>query len=370
MSPPASSAPSQRESGGSPATADGVQPDGVATAAAGPSTPPQDWAEPHPGRLLSIPFVSEPTRPAVSNVAGTFQVTGGCRGAIAAKGYSPYHNHHHHGRTLLVKRNPHQAHQLRLKFRNTMPKPLKIPDKVPEEPEQRSAPLPASRAGRTFATSPTSNAAVTTTAPAVQPLVAAVSPIKTTSPRLETTVPALEAARDADNDIEMVTVPNLDEGHHGSGAGDDGITADRTGSGGSEEMLRPVVTAASTASAGTAPLHLSDVSNHLGIIESPTIVADDEILAVVNKDVMVTPVSEEDMYGWEAELDRKLTLGYPPPNTLYAYGDDVEYDGLHHHRHRHSGADMPKRGLLQRVLSLGNIPREPSALRRRTSMGG
>lgn len=301
-----------------------LEPGPVAVAAeavvAGPSSPAAEWEEPHPGQLLPIPIGGGQNRSASSEVAGTYQVTGGCRGAIAAKGYSPYHN-----RALLVKRNP------KLRFRNTMPKPLKIPAEVPEEPEQRSAPLPnISRANTTtiaplvFNTPPTST-------PTRPPFMTAAAAPATITPSLEPM--ALEIIEpNSTADIEMVTVDNGP-----AVAAVEGETVHHTTSGTSLH------------------LQLTDFSNHLGITmeATPTVVDEDEILAVVDTEAMVTPSSEDDMYGWEAELDRKLELGFPvppAPENLYTFDPNFEY----------RRSDLPKRGLLQRVLSLGSIPKDAS----------
>ncbi len=102
----------------------------------------------------------------------------------------------------------------------------------------------------------------------------------------------------------------------------------------------------STPVGGGAPLslQLTDFSNHLGIVIEPD--ADDDggsgSVTLVDPDALVHVASEEDTYGWEAELDRKISTGlFPRPD-----GEVCCYDQFEYRR-----ANGNKRNLLHRVFS-------------------
>ncbi|KAH9898620.1 hypothetical protein F4778DRAFT_792583 [Xylariomycetidae sp. FL2044] len=137
----------------------------------------------------------------------------------------------------------------RLSHRNTIPKPLKIPAQVPEETEAKSAPVISSRpcAGTTPST------------PFFLPLFEPLRPI--------------ELGRNTDTEVgtEPRTLSH-------ETAGDAEVTVVTPG--------------------------LSDFSNYLGIMTMD----DDDVtsVTVVDADSFTRTSSVEDLYGWDAELDRKL----------------------------------------------------------------
>ncbi|KAK7980418.1 hypothetical protein PG989_012875 [Apiospora arundinis] len=181
----------------------------------------------------------------------------------------------------------------RLRHRNTMPKPLKIPAKVPEEPESKSAPLVSSRSIE----------------------------FPTTTPRLSVTgvsvlgqTKTVEIDTDTETDVGTSTDPSdLDEGK----------------------------------ATESPPGLLTDVSNYLSAHSQHE--EDDASVTVVDSDAYSRTSSMEDLYGWEAELDRKLGCGM---------SNSVQVCKCNHFEYRR--ADGAKRSLLHRVFNIPNGRRASS----------
>ncbi|KAI1495249.1 hypothetical protein F5X96DRAFT_1511 [Biscogniauxia mediterranea] len=179
----------------------------------------------------------------------------------------------------LVRRGVRGGH------RNTIPKPLKIPANVPEEPEAKSAPLVSSRH---------CDVASTSSSLRYLPLP---DPLRTVE-------------IDTDTETEVGT--------------EIGTYVDEVG-------LDPTkLTPASQSS-------LSDFSNFLGISRLDD---DDTSVTVVDPDTFSRANSVDDLYGWEAELDRKINCEVTTANTLCEC-----------HRCPYRRTDGGRRSLLHRVFS-------------------
>ena len=105
-----------------------------------------------------------------------------------------------------------------------------------------------------------------------------------------------------------------------------------------------------------SPGHLTDFSNHLGIHIGGED-GDDASITVVDSDAFSHMSPESDLYGWDAELDRKSQLEYPASESP----DYNQYEDLHFR-----GANGGKKSLLHRVLSIGTMPPRPAESRRTT----
>ncbi|KAI1412452.1 hypothetical protein F5Y13DRAFT_47477 [Hypoxylon sp. FL1857] len=167
--------------------------------------------------------------------------------------------------------------------RNAKPKPLKIPAKVVEEPEAKSTPLLV----------PQPCGFINTMSPLFLPL--------------SQPLPRLEFETDTETEVGVET---------GTLTGD--ADTDRTR-----------LTAVSDG-------HLSDFSNYLGISHREE--DDDGSVTVVDSDTFMRNNSDDDVYGWEAELDRKMQCRVSTDST---YPCHLEYQK----------ADGCKRSLLHRVFS-------------------
>ncbi|KAK8133737.1 hypothetical protein PG984_005749 [Apiospora sp. TS-2023a] len=168
-----------------------------------------------------------------------------------------------------------------------MPKPLKIPAKVPEEPESKSAPLIRSR-------------------PIEFPMIT--PRVSVTGVQDQGQTKTVEIDTDTETDVGTSTDPSdLDEAK---------VTE-------------------------SPSCFLTDVSNYLTV--QSQLEEDDASVTVVDSDAYSRTSSMEDLYGWEAELDRKL-------------GCDVsKYNHFEYRR-----ADGAKRSLLHRVFNLPNSRRGSS----------
>jgi len=231
-------------------------------------------------------------------------ISGGtCRGDTAAKGYRSYYNHHA-PRQWLVRR------PARLKVR-TFSSLKQAPAAAAKVQRNCAQPLdivecPASTVG-----APASNEVPSTNGPAP---------------------PSLAAA----------------DGQYESGLMADAQTEPAAGEKASGESMHKAP-AASTSPA----CELTDFSNHLGIIEA----ADDgdASVTVVDSDAFSHVADDDDMYGWEAELDRKATNGPPAATGSLCYC----------HKFQYRRADGGRRNLIHRVFSRGprsgaDPPRPPA----------
>lgn len=191
---------------------------------------------------------------------------------------------HYHSRQVGVRRG------LR-RHRNTMPKPLRIPAKVPEESESKSAPLVSSRQ-------------FSFPSPVRSPL-----PVTLFSRATATTI-------DIDTDTDTETGTFLD------------------GADAEEPKL-----------VETSPQYLTDFSNYLGISFLKDADDDDASVTVVDSEGYSRTNSAEDLYGWEAELERQMDCSMTTSGVVVC-----NCDGPCGYRREESS----KRGLLHRVLSMGS----------------
>ncbi|KAL7624463.1 hypothetical protein AAE478_006028 [Parahypoxylon ruwenzoriense] len=173
---------------------------------------------------------------------------------------------------------------VRGRHRNTVPKPLKIPDEVPEESEAKSAPLISSRQS-SFSTLTPLNLL-----PLPEPL------------------PHLDFETDTDTE----------------GCGETGTLFDDADT----DQVK-VMTSSQT--------NLSDFSNYLGISQGED--DDDGSVTVVDSDTFTRTNSVDDLYGWEAELDRKMQCRVTNTDSMCTC------------HCRYQKTDSGKRNILYRVFS-------------------
>ncbi|KAI0137200.1 hypothetical protein BJ170DRAFT_590143 [Xylariales sp. AK1849] len=196
------------------------------------------WEDPHPGQRLPIP---------TGSLAGTcgypHNISDDSLGGVAAK----TGDEHYDGRPVLVRRNPRARH------RNTMPKPLKIPAQVLEEPECKSAPL----------VMPHRLEFMLPSSPARVPLL-----------HMPESIRPLDLDTDTETEIGMSP---------------DDVDMDEA---------RLVET----------PPSLVDLSNFLDVSFMDE-GYDDASVTLVDSDNCRSVDLVEDLYGWEAELDRKVQCG-------------------------------------------------------------
>lgn len=234
------------------------------------------WEEPHPGSPIRLD-------------AGGIH-SGGGRGGMAAKGYGPYTR----GRQSGARRRS------RARARSMVVRPLEIPSRLEEkqekqQPEILSAPLP-------------------------------------TSPMLSLGETLLLQRVDSCETVETVQAPTVTD----AGSETDSGATLRT----SVELL--IADAKETLSPGIPSpcLTFTDFSNFTGEATSETKPTDFGTLTVYDPDAFGDTLAEKDVYGWDAELERKLQGGYQIATcTLRPPG------GF-------------KRGFIQRVFSFGGTPRD------------
>ncbi|KAI1076498.1 hypothetical protein F5B20DRAFT_584160 [Whalleya microplaca] len=228
--------------------------------------PKRSWEDPHPGERFPTPLGAH---------AGLHLYpqtnSGDAMGGVAVKARCAYQENG----PWMVRRS------VRVRHRNTVPKPLKIPAEVPEEPEAKSAPIVSSR--RCGSTTPPS------------PLLL---------------LPPPEPLRPLEIDTDTETEASIEAGNDKDVSKVDMETISQT--------------------------NLSDFSNYLGISQRGE--DDDSSVTVVDSEAFTRTNSAEDLYGWEAELDRKIQCG--TGNTA-----------CHCHGFQYGGADHGKRSLLHRVFS-------------------
>lgn len=239
----------------------------------GNGSPTAPWDDPHPGQRVLLSKPAPGTCGYSQTMRGSDFVD-----AMAAKEESPLQ----HPATEPVRRSPPTWH------RNTMPRPLTIPARVPEEPESKSAPVIRSRR-LSFG----------------EPL----DPVSAGAPQ------GPQQAGETDADMETETGAFLNEGGPEDTKGDD-----------------------------LSPCLLSDFSNHLGI--SPGQEEDDVSVTVVGSASYSRMSSSEDLYGWEAELEKKMQCGMDDTDCF------CRFEPLHYER-----GDGGKRSLLHRVFSIPSTRR-------------
>ncbi|KAK3946274.1 hypothetical protein QBC46DRAFT_402638 [Diplogelasinospora grovesii] len=252
-----------------------------------------EWEEPHPGQRLSYPMHRQ------EGWGGNEQQsvsTGACRSGMAAKGYAPYPNRggrHAGGGTRRLARP---------RVRTATLRPLRIPAKVLEESVVRTP------------TSVTSN-----------------STTSSNVPMLHHQTPQRYSTTDSDS-----------EGQTDSGRGEQmNLTGENTV--GIIEAMPP----SELASSG---LYLSDLSNHLNIAFGDREqragccdgVDDPSVACVGGPEIYAHAVGlDQDLYGWEAELDKKLQMS----------DAGVCEDYISRFQYRRAGG--ARRSLLHRVFNLG-----------------
>lgn len=247
---------------------------------------PRDWEEPHPG----IPIPVDGCQAAGGNHHG-----GGCRGDMAAKSYGPYHRG---GRPGVPSRR-----YSRPRMRTTALRPLTIPANVPEEPESRSTTLAL-------------EGAIISDAPVLGPL-------------------SFEAPATSRTEVELDASNNSD-----------GETVPRTSC---DDMLMTDLEGTTSSGLPSPAFYLSDFSNHIGnALEVDQ--SDMSSLTVYDPEFYCQGAREEDPYGWDAELERKLQHGY----HLKANGPVCTCERHEIPVRRGSGS---KKTLFQRVFSLAHPSR-------------
>jgi hypothetical protein len=204
----------------------------------------------------------------------------------------------YHSGGKLVRRS------IKVRTRNFTPKPITIPTHVSEEPESKSAPLPQLRS---VLSSPTST-------------------IKVKSPAATISTHVMEV------DADLETGPPT--------RCEDADCSDQP-----------------TPMSPKLPCGLKDLSNLLGITIEPEI--EQDLITVIDPEAASLTTPDDDMYGWEAELDRKAQVGVPSPGPVDLYNCDE------HLQYRRANGN--KRSLLHRVFSLGGSPRDVPLNERRAS---
>ncbi|KAI0121441.1 hypothetical protein F4776DRAFT_216846 [Hypoxylon sp. NC0597] len=202
-------------------------------------------------------------------------ITGNAMGGVAVKARSP----HCENGPFMTGRSVRGRH------RNAKPKPLKIPAKVVEEPETKNNPL---------------------VAPQPCGFINTISPLHFLP--LSEPLPRLEFETDTETEVGIET---------GTLTGDADTDCTRL-------------------SAVSQP-HLSDFSNYLGISQREE--DDDASVTVVDSDAFMRGNSDDDVYGWEAELDRKMKCRVSTDSTCPCHYEYQRTDG-------------GRRSLLHRVFSV------------------
>ncbi|KAG7048019.1 regulator of G-protein signaling [Colletotrichum scovillei] len=246
------------------------------------------WEEPHPGKRL--PLAASEAGSEIKKVAfaGPQHINnGGCKGGMAAKEFSAYHN----PRPWMVRR------PIRVRSRTNTPAPLRITTEISEDAKLK--PISVHKMGIISPAAPT---------PAIPP-----------------------------------AVPE-DSG-------------EPTGRGVCDEFTAKEVDASQLPLPASPPIdcRFTDFSNLLGINVHPP--PEDEAVAMANDE----PASychaapDEDLYGWDAELERQSQQS--SPILPYACDDDYQY----------RRTSMTKRSLLHRVFSMGGSPKDINIEVRRAS---
>jgi hypothetical protein len=268
-----------------------MSPPGALECPAFESSNPPPTEEPSP-RLPTYDW-EEPHpghRLSLSNEMG-FQLvrsaSAGFDGGMAAKGRTQPDLSH--GRRTTPRK-------LRAKSRNNVPLPIEILNDIPNDNDIKSAPLPLTR---------------TIPFPSPVDLAAKMSSL----PNVATKV--LEV--DIDSETEIGTACEYTTGYQKD----------------------------TTAVSPRLAISLCDVSNLLGITLGNSQANAD--VTVVNPELCCHATADEDIYGWEAELEKKLHVNNTSQESVDTYVCDRPYK-----YQRSSGG---KRGLLQRVFSI-NHPRD------------
>ncbi|KAI1381409.1 hypothetical protein F4677DRAFT_440625 [Hypoxylon crocopeplum] len=227
------------------------------------------WEDPHPGERLQIPL----GMPAGLHIYQT--VSGDAMGGVAVKARGAYYDN-----GLCTTRRSVRRH------RYTIPKPLKIPAKVLEEPDAKGIPsISSQQCGLNSPISPLQFI------PLPEPL------------------QPLEFETDTETEVGAET---------GTLVGD-----------GESDQAKVACDSRS---------HLSDFSNYLDLSHREE--DDDASVTVVDPDAFTRTSSVDDVYGWEAELDRKMDCRVSSTDAMCS---------CHYQYHK---ADGGKRGLLHRVFSV------------------
>ncbi len=268
-----------------------------------------DWEEPHPGQRLPCPTEAIKSGDEMTDDVEPVVIKSSYRGDMAAKGYdAPYHNHPS-GRHWLARRHA------RIKVRNSPQSRSAIPSKVSEKPVAKSSPSPI----------PQSEASGDIPVPPPVSIVA--------TPTVDYAVKVLEADMDCESTTDVATRASM------AGTDEDDLT------------IRVQPTALSSSA-----LSFTDFSNHLGIIMDEG--NNDVSVTVVDSDAFSHATNEDDVYGWEAELDRQVGPGISADDSGLCYCDEYQF------RRANGG----KRSLLHRVFSISNTSKDKPISKRRLSM--
>lgn len=288
-----------------------MSPPTVSTADAPDSDPPPrggdavagtgSWEEPHPGRRFRYPSDAP-----ASGAAPGAHPGGNGGGDTAAKGPRPQHDYRVNPRQWLVRRHA------RVRVRNSLLRPLTIPKGAGSvEPAAKSAP---------------------------------VSNMYPTNPCDGPAVPAMASGAGV---VDLGPADAEFEADCGSSATEVATRA----------SISDMAEDASTIRGPPSPvlvspeLHFTDFSNHLGIHLEPDFDDDGSVVTVVDSEVPSHLTPGDDLYGWEAELDRKTSEKAPP-----AHGESCCCADIRHYR-RAGGC---RRSLLHRVFHLKHPPKQPT----------
>ncbi|GKT49428.1 uncharacterized protein ColSpa_09609 [Colletotrichum spaethianum] len=241
------------------------------------------WEEPHPGRRLPLTAAEEASRDAEKMaLAGSQHIDGGCNGGMAAKELNPYRN----SRPWLVRRP--------IRVRSRTPVPLKITTQIADD--AKLAPMPAVR------------------------IIGAPSPAMAT-PAVPEAVPETESE-----------TPDAEVGAEPAAAAAAAVDLKPS------ELPLPA----------SPPIdcQFTDFSNLLGISVQPP--PEEESVVVANSETgsYCHAAPDEDIYGWDAELERQSQ--HSSPTLACPYDQDYQY----------RRTSMTKRSLLHRVFSMGNSPKD------------
>jgi len=249
-----------------------------------------NWEEPHPGQRLSFPLEAGPIRDVGNAAIGLYQTYEDVRGDMAAKGLRPFR---YNGK--LVRRN------IRVRTRNLTPNAPKTSHPIPAGNESGGVEISKNHKDDRSSTISTA--------------------------KLLSTATSLTHTHERGSDTEAGTTTTSNAcpaetelGHHATAS-----------------VVNRIIS-----------YDLTDLSNYLGIVADT---GDRDSITVIDSDSTHVP-SVEDLYGWEASLERKLLTGsgMPGPESVNPNFIDGNY--------RYRQVNGNKRSLLHRVFNLGNGPRD------------
>lgn len=265
------------------------------------------WEEPHPGRRLSYPFetASDLAGRAVGACAPHPSTgCGGSRGGMAAKGHSP-NNIHRPSRPWLVRRHA------RLRTRD---QPIVLPAGAASSVDCSQASTLVTESSSTTATTigtarnASTSSVGSATASVAASVAASISTRASAKPQLS-----------LDTDVNSSTAKS------------------------------PVAHPAS-------PYIFADVSNFLGVSGAPDSGVGPVLETPSDDSSLSHAAPKNDLYGWDAELERHVPPGsaVPAPCSAFSSNGYDDYDGLGIRQGPRSATAGPKRSLLRRVFHMNN----------------